>query len=104
MLKLDQVVGHPFIKKAMAAGEERVGRLVQQLLSSERLAHGAQTAMAGALQAKAVIDRGVKAAVHAVNLPSQDDVKELQRKLSDLEAIIDQLADRVDKPETPEKP
>jgi formiminotetrahydrofolate cyclodeaminase len=94
---LDQVMGHPYLRKAMAAGEERMGRLVQQLLSSEKLAHGAQAAVSGALSAKAVLDRGVKAAMQAVNLPSQDDVNELRQKLSDLETLIDRLSDRVEK-------
>ena len=94
---LDQMMGHPFVRKAMAAGEERMGRLVQQILSSEKLAHGAQTAVSGALSAKAVLDRGVKAAVHAVNLPSQEDVNQLKQKLSDLESLIDRLSERVEK-------
>ncbi len=83
------------MKRALAVGEERMGKLVTQLLSSERLMQGVQTVVASALNAKSTIDRGVKTAMQAVNLPTTDDVDELRRKLSELETMIDGLAEKV---------
>ena len=92
---IDDLMKSPTVKRALAAGEERVGKLVTQLLSSERVMHGVQTVVASALNAKSTFDRGVKTAMQAVNLPTTDDVAELRRKLSELEGLIDGLAARV---------
>lgn len=94
---LDQMLRHPAVKKALEAGEERVGKLVTQLLSSEKVVSGLQSMVSSALTAKSVVDRGVKRTLQAVNLPSTEDVEELRRKLSDLESMLDQLAERVDR-------
>ncbi|HZZ83087.1 MAG TPA: hypothetical protein VFE30_01000 [Anaeromyxobacteraceae bacterium] len=93
---LDEMLRNPTVKKALEAGEERVGKLVTQLLSNERVVSGLQSMVASALTAKSVVDRGVKRTLQAVNLPSTEDVDELRRKLSDLESMLDQLAERVD--------
>jgi hypothetical protein len=70
-----------------------MGRVVTQLLSSERVMSGVQTVVSSALSAKATFDRGVRTAMQAVNLPTTHDVDELRRKLAELEAIIDGLSD-----------
>jgi hypothetical protein len=86
----------PTMKKALAMGEERMGRLVTQLLSNERVMHGVQTVVSSALNAKSTFDRRVRSAMQAVNLPSTDDVDELRRKLAELESVVDGIASRVD--------
>ncbi|BDG08431.1 hypothetical protein [Anaeromyxobacter paludicola] len=93
---LDEMMRHPAVKKALERGEERVGKLVTQLLSNEKFVSGLQSVVASALSAKTAVDRGVKRTLQAVNLPSTEDVEELRRKLSDLESMLDQLADRVE--------
>ncbi len=98
---LDEMMQHPVVKKALERGEERMGKLVTQLLSSERFVSGLQSVVASALSAKSVVDRGVKRTLQAVNLPSTEDVEELRRKLSDLESMLDQLAERVDQKAEP---
>jgi hypothetical protein len=92
---IDDLMRSPAVKRALAAGEERMGKLVTQILSSERVMHGVQTVVASALNAKSTFDSGVKTAMQAVNLPTTDDVAELRRKLSELEGLIDGLAARV---------
>jgi hypothetical protein len=92
---LDDLLRSPAVKRALAVGEERMGKLVTQLLSSERVMQGVQTVVTSALNAKATIDRGVRTAMQAVNLPTTDDVEELRRKLSELETMIDGLAEKV---------
>jgi hypothetical protein len=93
---LDELLKSPMLKKALTAGEERMGRLVTQVLSNERVMQGVQTVVASALNAKSTLDRGVKTALQAVNLPTTEDVEELRRKLTELEDVLDGLAARVD--------
>lgn len=92
---IDEFLKNPTVQRALAAGEERMGKLVTQLLSNERVMHGVQTVVASALNAKSSLDRGVKTAMQAVNLPTTEDVEELRRKLSELEVLLDGLAQRV---------
>jgi uncharacterized protein YhaN len=92
---LDDLLRSPMVKRALAAGEERMGKLVTQLLSSERVMQGVQTVVSSALTAKSTFDRGVKSAMQAVSLPTTDDVEELRRKLSELESMLDGLADQL---------
>src|SRR5512138_828063 len=94
-MMIDELLKNPALKRALSAGEERVGKLVTQLLSNERVMQGVQTVVAGALNAKSSLDRGVKTAMQAVNLPTTEDVEELKRKLSELEEMLDGLAARV---------
>ncbi len=92
---IDDFLKSPMLKRALAAGEERMGKVVTQLLSSERVMHGVQTVVASALNAKSALDRGVRTAMQAVNLPTTEDVEELRRKLAELEVLLDGLASRV---------
>jgi hypothetical protein len=98
---IDEFLKNPTVKRALAAGEERMGKLVTQLLSNERVMHGVQTVVASALNARSSLDRGVKTAMQAVNLPTTEDVEELRRKLSELEVLLDDLAQRVGEASSP---
>ena len=90
-----EILKNPAVKRALEMGEERMGRLVTQLLSNEKVMHGVQTVVSSALQAKSTFDRGVKSAMQAVNLPSADDLDDLRRKLSELESTVDGLSAKV---------
>jgi hypothetical protein len=92
----DDVLKNPLVKKAVEAGEERVGRAVGKLLASERVGDGLQTLVSTAAQARETLERGVAQALHAANLPSKDDVAALKRRLAELEAMLDGLAEKVD--------
>lgn len=100
---LDDVLKNPSFRRVVAAGEERVGKVVGKLLSSEAVTSGLQGLFSSALQARETLGRGVQQALHAANLPSREDVAALKRKLSELEAMIDVLSARVAGPE-PEPP
>src|SRR5512138_1325964 len=91
------ILKNPAVKKALAMGEERMGRLVTQLLSNEKVMHGVQTVVSSALQAKSTFDKGVKTAMGAVNLPSTEDVDELRRKLNELESVVDELGHKLER-------
>lgn len=92
---LDDVLKNPALRRVVAAGEERVGKVVGKLLSSEAVTTGLQGLFSSALQARETLGRGVQQALHAANLPSREDVAALKRKLSELEAVIDGLSARV---------
>ncbi len=94
---IEGILKSPAVRKALAMGEERMGRLVTQLLSNEKVMHGVQTVVSSALQAKSTLDKGVKTAMGAVNLPSTEDVEELRRKLSELESVVDELGQKLDR-------
>lgn len=93
----DELRRSPMLKKALAAGEERVGKVVAAVLSNERVMARVQGAVTTALEARAAVEKGVKSALHAVNLPTGDEVAELKRRIAELEAMIDGLAARVDR-------
>ena len=95
---LDDVLRNPVLRRALEAGEERMGRVMGKLLASDAVATGLQTLVSSALQAKQTFDKGVQQALHAANLPSRDDVAALKRKLEELESVIDGLSARVPTP------
>ncbi len=91
----DRVLGNPLVRRAIAAGEESMGRVVGRLLGGEGLPEGLQSLASSATQARETIGRGVRQALHAANLPSADDVGALKKRLDDIEAMLDGLADKV---------
>ena len=103
-MKLEDVLRNPVLKRALEAGEERMGKVVAGLLASDRITTGLQTLVGSALQAKETFERGVGQALHAANLPSREDVASLKKKLSELESMIDGLTERVERPRAPEPP
>ena len=101
---IDDFLKNPAVKRALAAGEERMGKAVTQLLSSDRVMQGVQSIFASAVSAKSTFDRGVRTAMQAVNLPTTEDIDELRKRLAELEAMLDGLAARVAPPGGPRAP
>ncbi len=87
---------NPVMKKLVATGEERVGKLVQQLMSNETFVSGVQTLVTRALAAKGTLDKNLRSALSAMNLPSTGDVEALKEKIDDLERLLSQLEAKVD--------
>ncbi len=97
-MRFDELLENPMLKKALQAGEEKVGQVMGKLLASEGLTTGLQSLVSSALQARDTFEKGVSQALHAANLPSKDDVAALKRRLEELEEMIDGLADRIRPP------
>ena len=97
-MRLEDVLRNPVLKRALAAGEEGMGKVVGKLLSSDRVTTGLSSLVSSAVQAKETFDRGVQQALHAANLPSRDDVAALKKRLEELESMIDGLSAKVDAP------
>ncbi len=87
---------NPVMKRLVETGEERVGRIAQQLLSNERFVAAIQTIVSSSLAAKGTLDKSLRAALAAMNLPSTADLDSLRRKLDDLEQLLTSLEAKVD--------
>ena len=66
-MNLRDVLDTPVLKRALEAGEERMGKVVAGVLASERITTGLQRLVGSALQAKETFDRGVEQALHAAS-------------------------------------
>lgn len=89
------------MKKLVATGEERVGKIAQQLLSNEKFVTTLQTVVTRSLAAKGTLDKSLRTALGAMNLPStadldllKDKVDELERLLSSIESKVESLAEK----------
>jgi hypothetical protein len=94
---LDDLLASPALRRAIATGEEQVGRLVGRILGSGSLSAGMSTIVTGALRARRTALSGLRQALHAARLPSQEDVEAIRTRLDELEAMIDRMAERVER-------
>jgi hypothetical protein len=94
-MMLNGMRNHPVVKKALEMGEERMGKLASQLLSNERFVAGVQALVTSALSAKGTLDRSLRRALSAMNLPSAEDVRGLEKRIASLEQTVESLGDRL---------
>src|SRR5512136_1208976 len=97
---LRDLLDHPLLKQARAAGEEQLGRALGQILSPSRASATVQAMLAAAGEARERIDRGLRAALDAAQVPSTRDVDDLKRRLGEMEELLDGLAARLTRAET----
>jgi polyhydroxyalkanoate synthesis regulator phasin len=94
------------LKKMIATGEERVGKLASQLLSNEKLMGALQKTVSAALEAKGMVERNLQTALATLNVPTTSDVKKLEGKIDELERVFEALTAKIaelqKKNETPE--
>jgi hypothetical protein len=84
------------MKKLVATGEERVGKIAQQLLSNEKFVTGLQTVVSRSLAAKGALDKSIRTALGAMNLPSTADLDLLKEKVEDLERVLSSIENKVE--------
>ena len=87
---------NPVMKKLVETGEQRVSKLVQQLMSNEKFVAGIQTMITRALAAKGTVDKSIKTALSAMNLPSTGDLDLLREKIEELEKMLGQVENKLD--------
>ena len=92
---LRTLLNHPVLKRAIAAGEEQLGRTLGQALSGPGPGAALQGLLSAAGQARERLDRGLRAALDAAQVPSSQDVDELKRRLAEMEELLDGLAARM---------
>ncbi|MFZ5469942.1 MAG: hypothetical protein ACOZIN_10945 [Myxococcota bacterium] len=88
---------NPMVKKLMETGEERIGKLAQQLLSNEKFVAAVQTLVSRSLAAKGTLDKSLRTALAAMNLPSTGDLELLRGKVDELERLLSSIEEKVDK-------
>ncbi len=87
---------NPVMKKLVATGEERIGQLVQQLMSNEKFVAGIQSIFSRGLSAKGAVDKSMRSALSAMNLPSTADLETLREKIDELEKVLGTLEEKID--------
>ncbi len=87
---------NPVVKKLVETGEERIGRIAQQLLSNEKFVQMVQTLVSRSLAAKGTLDSALRSALSAMNLPSTADVEQLRSKVDDLERLLSSVESKMD--------
>jgi hypothetical protein len=87
---------NPVMKKLVETGEERLGKIAQQLLSNEKFVAMVQGLVSRTLAAKGTLDAALRTALSAMNLPSTADVELLKAKVDDLEKLLASVESKVD--------
>jgi hypothetical protein len=87
---------NPVMKKLVATGEERIGKIAQQLLANEKFVATIQTIVSRTLSAKGTLDKSIRSALSAMNLPSTGDLEILREKVDDLERMLSSVESKVD--------
>jgi polyhydroxyalkanoate synthesis regulator phasin len=87
---------NPVMKKLVETGEERIGKLAQQLLSNEKFVLAVQSAVSKTLQAKGTLDKAIRNALSAANLPSTADLELLRTKVDDLERLLSSVEGKLE--------
>ena len=84
------------VRKLVETGEERIGKIAQQLLSNERFVTAIQTIVSRTLAAKGSLDKSLRSALAAMNLPSTADVEVLRGKVDELERLLASIESKLD--------
>lgn len=84
------------MKKLVATGEERIGKIAAQLLSNEKFVATVQTIVSRTLSAKGTLDKSIRSALSAMNLPSTGDLEILKEKVGELETLLGSVESKVD--------
>lgn len=87
---------NPVMKKLVETGEERIGKIAQQVLSNETFVATVQTLVSRSLAAKGTLDAALRSALSAMNLPSTADVEALRSKVDDLERLLSSVESKLD--------
>jgi len=87
---------NPVMKKLVDTGEERIGKIAQQLLSNEKFVATVQTLVSRSLAAKGTLDSALRGALSAMNLPSTADLEQLRTKVDDLERLLTSVESKLE--------
>lgn len=87
---------NPVMKKLVETGEERIGKIAQQLLSNEKFVMAVQALVSKSLAAKGNLDKSLRSALAAMNLPSTADVEVLRSKVDDLERLLSSVEGKLE--------
>jgi hypothetical protein len=86
---------NPIVREVMKRGEERLSKLATQVLASERFVGLLQATVRGTLGARRVLDNNLRVALSALNLPSTSDMRAINDRLDDLERLLNDVDERL---------
>ncbi len=95
MAKKRILPSNPLIQEVMKRGEERLSKLATQVLASERFVTFMQATVKQTLGAKRIVDRNLRLALSALNLPSSRDIQAINDRLDDLERLLNEVDERL---------
>ncbi|HEX9506817.1 MAG TPA: hypothetical protein VF947_00320, partial [Myxococcales bacterium] len=87
---------NPVMKRLVETGEERIGKIAQQLLSNETFVAAVQSLVSRSLAAKGTLDKSLRATLSAMNVPSTADLENLRGKVDDLERTLSSVEAKMD--------
>ncbi len=85
------------LKRLYGLGEERLGRLAEELLSNPRVADAFSAALQKAFETKGRVDRNIQTVLALLNVPSRADLNRLVTKLEALQGALVNLNLKVDR-------
>jgi hypothetical protein len=85
------------LKRLYGLGEERLGRLAEELLANPRVAEAFSAALRRAFETKGRVDRNMQTILALLNLPSRGDLIRLVTKLEAIQGSLVNLNLKVDR-------
>lgn len=83
------------VKTILGLGEERMSEVVNQLLGNETFVNAMQGAITQGIAAKKTVDTTVAKMLNVVNVPTLEDVDQVQAKVEELEDALKTIHDRL---------
>ena len=83
------------IQTILSLGEERLGEVVNQLLSNERFVSAVQSAISGSLNAKRTVDKSITRFFGLINVPTLENVDQVRQKMAEVEEALTEIHERV---------
>jgi len=85
------------LSKLLNMSEERFGVAVGDLMSSDRFISSVERAVSSGAAARTAIEAGMARLLRILNVPTLDDLLKVERKLEELEELIGEAANEVDR-------
>ncbi|MFH1807210.1 MAG: hypothetical protein ABIJ09_00595 [Pseudomonadota bacterium] len=83
------------LRRLLSLSEERFGVALGEMLSSERFIHSVEKAVTSGATARNGIEKGLARMLQLFNVPTLEDVAQLEAKLEELESLIAELSTEV---------
>lgn len=85
------------LQRLFSLGEERMNKLLEELMSNPRFAEALGKAVQTALETKGRVDRNMQTVLSILNLPSKSDYRKLATKIEALQGSLVNLNIKLDR-------
>lgn len=86
-----------FLSRFLSLGEERMNKILEELMSNPRFAEALGKAVQTALETKGRVDRNMQTVLSLLNLPSKSDYRKLATKIEALQGSLVNLNLKLDR-------